>query len=409
MHLISKVAFAVFVFLVGSSHRGNAETLIHWDGLEISLSDLKDVDPGNIRGQKAEKKLRSKKVINCEYLRKRTKCYIIGPNTGVYGENMSFVSSIAVIPESIENIDDQREKPDPDLDDNGKYRVFDQSYVDTLMEFSPRLEVYSKKARAVIVDYYSDMLASDTYDVGFSAVSTTVNGDAALAFWRSMVGQMPKRECRETNNYCAVILSATQNGRPALVYCGVANTKIGIGLPFNCRFVAFQGKQSWYVLSYLGPSWCDGCGASSGAYCTLQSNVKLNDAAKIFAVVVKSSKMNLSLSMENVRGEVRLTGKNTAINSQFFDGYFDRSFAVYNMSARNRDDGKREIVIEGLFNLLISAEPSQEAKYYRDIDANADDVLGNLGWLQEEVSKIFEDKFSKKMRTNVECSVEPIG
>jgi hypothetical protein len=86
-------------------------------------------------------------------------------------------------------------------------------------------------------------------------------------------------------------------------------------------------------------------------------------------------------------------------NSRFVSGYYDKSYASYKVSK-----GADDIEVSGLFNLLISAEPSPNGVDYRDIGKGASGQ-SDLDWFQAQVIDILKKGLSENGKREVECEV----
>jgi hypothetical protein len=134
--------------------------------------------------------------------------------------------------------------------------------------------------------------------------------------------------------------------------------------------------------------------------------MSLDQAIAIFVAEMKAAKTNIDLIASKKSDEQYvLSGKHVGKNSKFFHNYFEKAFAFYTVSAgKNVATGKRTLTIEGLYNLLISAEPSPDAKDYRDFGTPSEGE-SHLAWFQGQVLSIVEKKVMSKVGSHIACGV----
>ena len=329
-------------------------------------------------------------LIDCAFLDMKTKCWKIKPATkyDVYGVGLKFKNPIAVLP--------RHSLEEPVVDDWAE-RLKSPGYLARRPPFA--LEVLSEASVAAITEVH-DTLGNAGESHAFSPVDETIGGDYALNLWRSFIGKAPARNCFAGGDFCSVIVPAEYGDRDAIAYCAIMNTEIGLGLPFNCSVVAFNGDTKWFVFSYDSPEQCEGCGAGSGASCSVKGDDTIDQIASLLVSAVKAGRTNLDLKpIKRTSDGLTLAGKNTATNSKFVSGYYDKSYATYTITK-----GADGISVDGLFNLLISAEPSPNGVDYRDIGKGASGQ-SDLDWFQAQVIDILKKGLSENGKREVECEV----
>ncbi|MDC9808713.1 MULTISPECIES: hypothetical protein [Rhizobium] len=373
------------------------------------MSDLFFPDDDEIRGPAKNESLAHLPIVNCLYkVQYYRECYRIAKRKAdqvAYGENMKYVHPVAFIPPVLQpDLADEQPSDDDEPYDELRYEKAEKG---ELQKF--RLKELSPVEEATIPEV-SDIYAGE--DSGYALIDDTEGGQYVLDLYGRLANRLPKRECTEGEDYCSVVLRADHKNRPAFVYCQITNSALGVGLPFNCDVVAFQGKAGWYVYGEMGPAECDGCGAVSGASCYVETKATLDDFAEVFSNVVKKSKIDISLekipnAKAMVPGTIKLGGFAKAKESKFYKGYYEKASANYSIY-ENEESGKREIHVDGLYVLLVSSEPSlSDDVVYHDIPTKDEDY-SNIEWLQKQISEIYEKQLAAAFKTPVMCDVAPI-
>jgi hypothetical protein len=401
MRLILSLVFTVVIFGIAEAAPSKAQPpplKIFWEGGSITFQHPKMfllhgptdvpmwVNPAN-SAQKPP-------LVDCAFLDMKAKCWRTKPakKDDVYGVGLKFKNPIAVLPEhSLKS-----EAEESEADDWGE-RAKNAGYLARRPPFT--LEVLSEASIAAVTEVHST-LGNAGESHAFSPVDETVGGDYALNLWRTLVGKAPTRNCFTESDFCSVVVRAEHGDREAIAYCAIMNTEIGLGLPFNCSVVAFNGGAKWFVFSYDSPEQCDGCGAGSGVSCSVKGDDTIDQIASLLISAVKAGRTNLELKpIKRTSDGLTLLGKNTATNSRFVSGYYDKSYASYTVSK-----GADGIEVSGLFNLLISAEPSPNGVDYRDIGKGASGQ-SDLDWFQAQVIDILKKGLSENGKRQVECEV----
>ncbi|MEH2492470.1 hypothetical protein [Bradyrhizobium sp. AZCC 2230] len=309
-----------------------------------------------------------------------------------YGDGLAFVRPIAVLSYFYG-------PGEPNWD-----KVRNTKYLASRKPFAPR--ILSSKERTELPEH-TVVLGHESQSHVFAPADQAIGGMDALEFWKEQVGKRPNRQCLEVQDFCSVVVHGDRKGSEAYAYCSIMNSPIGLGFPFNCNVVAYEEKGGWYVLSYDTPQIREG-GAAFGADCEFETKMSLDDVLANFQSIMKNGITNIDLKeFSRKKQEVSVAGKNLATPSKFFAGYYDNAYAVYTVKVAEADPyHKRSVSIGGLFNLLISVEPSDRSKDYRDIgDGNSD---SDLEWFQNQVLAIIKHDLGQKLRLKMTCEVQPI-
>lgn len=233
--------------------------------------------------------------------------------------------------------------------------------------------------------------------VGYFKIGEAVRGKEALQFWQELLGLHPQRECDEFN--CGIVVAASKSGDPAIAYCAVKNTRLGIGFPFECITVAFQKDADWYVLSEDAPYDWEGHGLGMDIFCEKNTTLTLPGIASNLIDVFRDERTNIGLQVSReADGLIVLAGKKTAGDSKFFKGYYEKVYALFNIYMSKDSDAEfierdenvveyeKSVMVVGVYNLLISAEPSPHGRDYRDVGTTSlnEDVV----WVQNQIKRI---------------------
>lgn len=325
-----------------------------------------------------------KPVVDCLFLGEtRAKCWKLrkAKRKEPYGENLRFVSPIAALPHLDDEQNETEAKPQARVA-NSKRPEFDFTTWRA-----------AKRALGISPEEFlnkDESLEFEHSEHTFAPVDKTLGGFATIAFWRSLVGKRPTRECFEAGDFCSIVLPAKRNDQEALAYCPIANTGAGLGLPYSCVFVAFVEAGRWFIRAIDSPKGWGGGGAA-GQECQFFSSKSLDEISQLFLHVLKTEKTNIELAeFKRTDDSVAYSGKKVASDSRFYKGYFEKASAHYTLS---RSDGR--FSVGGVFVLVISATRSSVDTDYREI--------GEINWFQEQVLKIIQDKFAKKIGYSVGC------
>ena len=374
---------------------------IEWQGDVITFSDSDPfLEYGRVHIDKWSDKKKGRREIDCLYASFKTKCFYSGIRKGKYdpyGVDLLYSHPIAIFLETA-NFDKiqmiQREITYNDVKDKkfikslAKYKVIIPS--DDVINTSP--------------DKY-EALGTNTESHVYAPVDMAIGGVEYLEAWRSLIGKMPKKYCTDFYDSCSVVVNSSWGGKTAISYCLIFNSSVGIGIPFLCSVVAFEEDSHWWILSYNSPELSGGKGAAGGAACNLRTNKSLNEIKAMVIHNVKESKMNIDLKTDKEDAtHVDLSGKNTAIDSRFFQGYYEKSFATFSIYFEPEEGGAyNDVMISGFFNLDVSAEPSKNGIDYHDVSSvQKDGEESDEEWFQRQVSLIIKD-FLRKEDKDVSC------
>jgi hypothetical protein len=387
LQFFATVLLCIHVNAATVTNGGPDKVRIEWGSETILLQDRNSGEP--IR-KTNDSRVIGKSQLDCAIGNARTRCWKLREQrkNEQYGKNLLFVRPIAIIPQINAAAATESQK------------------VSKLPAFEFKSVPKDKLAGLL---NKSQVLGQDTEAHAFTEVETTIGGVEALALWRQLLGRKPtNQECDE--DYCAVVVSASRRGDEAIAYCLInGSKKLGLAIPFNCQVVAFKRQKLWYIYSYDGPEGCDGCGAAEGASCAFTTSASIDKIEEEFISAMKIGKTNITLIEDRrAKGVIVLAGKNVATNSKFFSGYYDNSFAKYSIS-ESKDGNHRSINIDGLCNLLISAEPVSGGNDYHEIGhAKNSDGMSDVEWFQNQVLTIVKDRVVKKFDPNPDCHVDPI-
>jgi hypothetical protein len=253
-------------------------------------------------------------------------------------------------------------------------------------------------------------------DVAYTNVQTAIGGTYALNNWKRLVGRTPRpatyvsfgkygENCVGIGQfYCGAVVDSKWNDSDSISYCSILSTSIGLSTPFNCIVIAVKRGQDWFIVSYNSTRGCHGCGAGDVTQCDIETTKSVTEVAAVLTAVMGSEKTNIQLHPQQPSNENRvfLAGKNIATESQFFAGYYDESYAFFDVAGSGGG-----IVIQGIFNLLISADPSPDSKSYRDIgnEKQGERDITDLEWLNKMIFAILKKKLSEKIGGHVDCTV----
>ena len=343
-----------------------------------------------------------------------TKCLTVNVNTaksvdGYFLSNLRYLKSIALLPPTdvVNTETDENVK----LTKESEARKFPSLYkVENNIVKMRRLDDF--ELQFILNTHVNlDKNGSNTYR--FGPVTDVANGEYVLETWKMLAGMKPTRDCLERDDYCSVVTKALVNGRDALAYCAVMNSQDGLGLPFNCAAVAYEDGGRWYVFSADGPAAdqdCkDGCGETSDEECTIPSpgSLTLEQVATAVTRAFKEAKTNIKLNVYKKNDNlIIIKGRNVKSDSQFFVGYYDLSEAIYKIRREPTDDTSAGgiITVDGIFNLVISAEPSDKSNDYRNFSSGKEDSA--FIWFQKQILRILQDKVTEILDVPLECHVE---
>lgn len=368
--------------------------VIKWNNYNITYNDSRAVlDHGRTSVSEWEPITGNDKYIDCLIGNSRTLC--LKKNTPLkdddaYGSNLKFKDPIAIF---ISN-DSNSYQHSFDLTPDNEHK--NSLIVKKLKKYKPTIPSDKKILESV---YEHSTLGLATESHVYAPVSKAIGGDVYLKLWKSLINITPKNN-RKCVTVCSVVLNAEFDGKEAIAYCAIFNSNIGLGIPFQCTPVAYNKNGEWWILSYDSPELCGGCGASGGVFCHITTNKSQSELVSTLIDGIKKSKMNISLKITNRTkriGDVELSGKNIAVNSQFFDGYYDLSYARYNISPLDNDT-PQTFIIDGYFNLVISSEQSPDTKDYRDIS--------NIGKNGEKSDELW---FQGKILEIIKSIIQPIS
>jgi hypothetical protein len=383
------------LFLSRADAADRKKLTIIWDGTNIQVAD------NNAREVIREfPKREPAAVLDCELLDMKKTCIQLYPQKRAepYGTNLHFVRPIAILPEYYSAEDREKEAAAesqtavPTARGAKPQKPFELSHLTTLQI-------------AQVVNIYA-ILGQESQAHAFAIVSKVQDGEYALHLWKSLVGKFPDRTCDQADDYCSVVVNAKRDGNDALAYCTIANSRVGLGYPFNCSAVAFKKATDWYIYSLNGPEQCDGCGATSGASCDIETELSPAEVEPLFLKAMKLGKTNIDLvEISKNSDSIDLAGKKIATDSKFYAGYYEKSSANYQIYSTSNGDPDPEarrkfIVVAGIFVMLISAEPSKSAQDYREI--------GEIKWFQDQVLKIIKEQVGDKISKYVSCVTQPI-
>ncbi len=341
--------------------------------------------------------------VDCGFMGMKTDCWntrkrvVSKKYTEPYGKNLKFVKPVAIFPMPV--------KADEASEDPQWFLPGKESLISKLKPFSfPKLSEGDKLK--ILND--GPLLGTEFEAHAFAQVSETMGGNYVLDIWKSLLGKKPTRECL-ADDYCAIVVDGSFADRDALVYCQIMNSKIGLGIPFNCETVAYKYKaqDQWFVRSYDGPEQCDGCGAAEGASCSLPTQATIETVADILVKALKAGRTNIQLTqLKKSKHSIELIGQNEGTVSKFYANYYDKSYASYSVS-RSEDD-QTQVQISGLFNLLISVSPTAGGKNYREIGSGKGASDPDIVWFQGEVLDIVKKDVASKLGVKADCMVQPI-
>ena len=336
----------------------------------------------------------SKPTIPCFFSNMKTTCRVLrkAKKDEPYGSNLEFEKPIAILPKVNQSVD----LPDK----------LTLAYIRSLPDvvILP-LSMNEKQEMANT----QNLLGYATESHAYTPVDKTIGGDVAISTWQDLKQFKPNKDCL-VDDFCTVVLPAQWGKSEAIAQCEIMNSKIGLGLPFNCNIVAVKREQ-WYVFSYDSPVQCDGCGAAEGASCYFETNISLENFVNAFQKAMKNGMTSIDMKIikQSKQSGITLAGRNEATESKFFAGYFDRSYAIYNVTETAAEDGRpRTINLSGIFNLLISSEPTVNSVNYREFGTDKRGDTTNLEWFQERVLDIVKNSMSKQVPGKVDCEVQPI-
>ncbi|TGS71701.1 hypothetical protein EN844_01575 [Mesorhizobium sp. M3A.F.Ca.ET.201.01.1.1] len=398
-----------------------SELLIDWDGGQLLVDDLSS-------GLAEHDPVAMSKFIglseDCAFWTWRTRCVDFrvtkASEDEYYGAGLLFLRPLAIMPtKASDKARLSKEALEGSDEDSREWleKAHDPAYVQGLDEY-----VILKPSEAdldEIVAAYDELGWQASLDDVFAPAEVAVGGKVALETWRRLVGRLPKRECLSDGDYCSVVVNASRDKLPALAYCEIANAPAGLGFPFKCQTVAYATEGRWFVRSFSSPEQIDG-GAASGAYCQFASDKTNDEIAELLVSALKNGATNIQTTIaKRSNGESVVSGKKIAEDSKFFSGYYEKAFAVYTISRYKNDDGNEKVSISGIFNLLISAEPSLDGKLYRDFgvasndpDATAylrvdssshDEYDSDLLWFQSVVLDVIKSGLAPEMGKDGEC------
>lgn len=368
--------------------------VIKWNNYNITYNDSRAVlDHGRTSVSEWEPITGNDKYIDCVIGNSRTMC--LKKNTPLkdddaYGANLQFKDPVAIF---ISN-DSNSYQHNFDLTPDNEHK--NSLIVKKLKKYKPTTPSNKEILKSV---YKHPTLGLATESHVYAPVSKAIGGVEYLKLWRSLINITPTN-AHKCVTVCSVVLNAELNGKEAIAYCAIFNSNIGLGIPFQCTPVAYNKNGEWWILSYDSPELCGGCGASGGVFCHITTNKSQSELVSILIDGIKKSKMNISLKItDRIKriGDVELSGKNIAVNSQFFDGYYDLSYARYNISPLDNDT-PQTFMIDGYFNLVISSEQSPDTKDYRDIS--------NIGKNGEESDELW---FQGKILEIIKSIIQPIS
>lgn len=397
------VCFWSLTSVANASDKSKHSIEVEFDGARLVMQAFSDV---RVR---TDYSTANKRLFPCSFVDQRLECFSVGKTRKEqpYGYTFRFARPIAIVfggvSAPIDNADSEGE--------SWHAKASDPKYVATLKDFQFRPSTAEEIADA---PNGSEALGMDGEDHIFSKVSATQGGAIALEMWQGLLNKRPTRECIQSEDYCSIILRAKWNSASGLARCYIVNAPIGLGLPFNCQMVAIKIKDDWHVLSFNGPAQCEGCGAAAGATCVFEKSSDF-DASLLADKVVsvfQAARTNIKLEItKRTNGSIVLSGRNKATPSKFYAGYFDKSFAIYTISKSefpSDDEAKPEkrLMIEGLFNLLVSSTRSQDDIKYREIGGGRN--INDLVWFQKQVMQILERQVIRPLGLNASCDVAPI-
>lgn len=368
----------------------------------------------------------------CAFLDKKATCVSFKTTRSLewenYGVDLYFLRPIAIIPITWSEVKKREERDaanaEEDPEDSWSEKARNPEYVKKLRDYE--VPEPTEASLSDMVETYGDLGWESSQEDVFARADEAIGGLAALKTWKGLLGRAPKRLCLSDLDYCSVVVSATYGGFEALAYCEVMNSPIGLGLPFKCQTVAYLREGNWYVRSFSGPEQTEG-GAVSGAYCTFVTDKTNDEMAALLAKALKDGITNIELKpIKQPNGDVILSGKKIAVDSRIYQGYYEKAFAVYTISRDlSAEDDVVKTSISGLFNLLISAEPSQNAALYRDFglattvdlttslipnrqEADDQSYESDLQWFQSVVLDVINNGMGPELAGKGNCVAAPI-
>ncbi|TAZ53244.1 hypothetical protein [Rhizobium ruizarguesonis] len=388
--------------------------IVFWQGSRIQL-EYHQFDFGEWSSKDVTRLAKNKSTTGCPVGSYRTECYKIArnpPNDRGPGSEYIFTRPIAVFPqrpvdwdspidvflENVHRFFTQEEKKDALRFEAYKDGGLDQAEIAKLPPYNtPRFseQEISRLSRRAEIGRLNEHLV-------FSKASFTLGGDYALSIWKKMLGKLPSRTCAPDDD-CTVVVNATADGDPAFAHCRILNTPVGLGLPFNCSLLAYNKHGDWYVYAYAGPEICE-CGGGAGASCSVETTQSLESVSDLVRDSLLKGKTNINTSVwKKSTSRIAFAGKNIAVSSKFYRGYFDKSYAAYQVERREGD--AHVIEVSGLFNLLISASPTLDGNEYREFGSAND--MSPIVWFQGQVLNIIKTALSK-IGSNVDCQAVDI-
>jgi hypothetical protein len=336
--------------------------------------------------------------VDCVFLSLKTRCFRSGPmvkNRG-YGTNLKYASPIA---SPIPILDYLKEAESRDFDNEWHLAA---KHMSTLAVLTPRS--YSAEGLRNVPEVHAK-IGIVTEDTAYFEVSDVIGGTEAVAGWKSLIGRLPQRQECDNVFPCSVVLSGRLGNWEVIAYCSIMKSNVGVGTPYNCSVPVIVSGDKVYVLSYAGPEQCE-CGAVAGASCSAVSEINLEEAVATFVAEMKVAKTNIDMvAIKRSDDEYTLSGRHVGRNSNFFLNYFEKAYAYYKISVgKDGRTGKRNITVEGLYNLLISAEPSPDSKDYRDFGSPRPGE-SYLAWFQEQILDIIRKRVMSKIGGHVDCDV----
>lgn len=392
--------------------------IVEWDGSHIKFENHAMMlyhGPVEIEPRARKAPDRKNLVVDCVFEDQRTKCWkvksVATKEWVPYGIDLEYVRPIAILPEFFAEAENATTKgeftssPPNDLDsadteiDDWSERAKNKDYVSSLPEFVIRPLDESEVSQ--LTERY-EILGTATESQTFSIATETIGGEYALGLWKGQIGKRPQRICDEVGDYCAVVLPAKYDHKAAIAYCAIMNSAIGLGTPFYCNVVAYKQGQRWWIFSYGSPEQCDGCGAGGGASCSFFTAVGKEKVVLAVVAALKDGRTNIELKSisESADGTITLAGRNVAVPSKFYSGYYDKSYAVYKVSS-SPSKGGAVYTVDGLFNLLISVEPSKKGIDYREIGKSSED--DDLFWFQEQVHDVLRTGLKRTLSVEPSC------